>query len=80
MKRDCCESGLEARTTITRRRLLQIGGLGLLGLNLPQFLVATQSPAVRRPLRVRPLSSRRRLCGQIRVQQSSRRTSLSAAR
>src|SRR5580704_7298588 len=49
MKRDCCDSGSLARTTVTRRRLLQIGGLGLLGLNLPQFLAATQTPAARRP-------------------------------
>jgi hypothetical protein len=48
MKRDCCDSGLEARTTLTRRRLLQVGGLGLLGWNLPQLLAATQTTPGRR--------------------------------
>jgi hypothetical protein len=38
MKQACCQSGLEARTTLTRRRLLQVGGLGLLGWNLPGLL------------------------------------------
>jgi hypothetical protein len=48
MKRACCNSGLEARTTLTRRRLLQIGGLGLVGLNLPSFLAASGANGGRR--------------------------------
>ena len=42
MRPICCDSGILARATLTRRRLLQIGGLGLLGMNLPAFLAARQ--------------------------------------
>src|SRR5689334_11596974 len=34
---------------ITRRRLLQVGGIGLLGLGLPDLLRASAAPASRRP-------------------------------
>jgi len=37
-----CNDNRLARKLLTRRRLLQIGGLGLLGLNLPAFLSASQ--------------------------------------
>ncbi len=40
MERDCCESGFLARNTLTRRRLLQVGGLGLIGSLLPRLLEA----------------------------------------
>jgi hypothetical protein len=40
-KRDGCASAWQGRTTLTRRRLLQIGGLSFLGMNLPQLLSAT---------------------------------------
>jgi hypothetical protein len=41
-KRTCCENAQTSRSLLTRRRLLQIGGLGLLGLGLPDLLRATQ--------------------------------------
>jgi hypothetical protein len=37
---DGCASGRQARLTLTRRRLLQVGGLGLLGSLLPNLLEA----------------------------------------
>src|SRR5437899_12634098 len=37
---DACKSGLLAQDTLTRRRLLQVGGLGLLGSLLPNLLEA----------------------------------------
>jgi len=40
---DCCASGHLARRTLTRRRLLQIGGLGLFGSLLPDLLQASTS-------------------------------------
>jgi hypothetical protein len=43
---DSCASGYLARRTLTRRRLLQIGGLGLFGSALPNLLA---SPGRRRP-------------------------------
>src|SRR5437588_5608522 len=45
---DCCASGQQARRTLTRRRLLQIGGLGLFGSLLPELLQASSSPRRRR--------------------------------
>jgi hypothetical protein len=38
-----CNDSRQARNLFTRRRLLQIGGLGLLGLNLPAFAAASQA-------------------------------------
>jgi len=39
---DGCPSGIQARHTLTRRRLLQVGGLGLLGSLLPGALDGSQ--------------------------------------
>ncbi len=44
-----CQDGRQARNLLTRRRLLQIGGLGLLGLNLPPLLRRAQAGGARRP-------------------------------
>jgi Protein of unknown function (DUF1501) len=41
MKNYFCNEGGHARSVLTRRRLLQVGGLGLLGLNLPSLLRAS---------------------------------------
>jgi hypothetical protein len=38
-----------SRTGLTRRRLLQVGGLGLLGLNLPGLLRATERGSTHKP-------------------------------
>ena len=40
---NCCASGFVARRTLTRRRLLQIGGLGMFGAALPALLQASPS-------------------------------------
>jgi hypothetical protein len=44
-----CNDGGLAQTRLTRRRLLQIGGLGLLGLHLPAYATASQPLGTRRP-------------------------------
>lgn len=38
----CCENNILAQQTLTRRRLLQIGGAGLLGSLLPDLLAASE--------------------------------------
>jgi Protein of unknown function (DUF1501) len=48
MKNYFCNEGGHARSTLTRRRLLQVGGLGLLGLNLPPFLGASGLASTKR--------------------------------
>jgi hypothetical protein len=40
---DCCASGRLAQKTLTRRRLLQVGGMGFLGMALPDLLCATEN-------------------------------------
>ncbi len=37
------------QATLTRRHLLQVGGIGLLGLHLPGLLRATEQSATRKP-------------------------------
>jgi hypothetical protein len=44
---DCCASGRLARRTLTRRRLLQIGGLGMFGAAFSKFLEASPRRAGR---------------------------------
>jgi hypothetical protein len=46
-KRYGCPEALTTQAQITRRRLLQIGSLGLLGLNLPSFVAAQERSAAR---------------------------------
>jgi hypothetical protein len=43
----CCDGGLLARSGLSRRRLLQVGGLSILGMNLPELLLATTPIAPR---------------------------------